>query len=238
MSASAPRPILVIDDEADLRNLLVYKLKEEGFTAEAAATAREGIAAATRLVPAVVILDLMLPDQPGTEVCKKLRADPKLADVAILMLTAKGDEVDRVVGLELGADDYVVKPFSVREVMLRVRALARRSGERAVAKDANGGDARPLRWQGLEVNLAEHRALADGAELTLTPLEFKLLARLLAHPGRAFTRDQLLDNVWNITADVTTRTVDTHVKRLREKLGAYGDAIETVRGIGYRLRQP
>ncbi len=231
------RPILVIDDEADLRNLLLYKLREEGFIAAAAGTAAEGLSEAARLRPGVIILDLMLPDQPGTEVCKKLRADPSLRDVAILMLTARGDEVDRVVGLELGADDYVVKPFSVREVMLRVRALLRRAAERTAAVSAVA-EGKPLHWRGLEVNLTEHRVLADGTELSLTPLEFRLLSRLMTHPGRAFTRDQLLDHVWNITADVTTRTVDTHVKRLREKLGIYGEAVETVRGIGYRLRPP
>jgi two-component system phosphate regulon response regulator PhoB len=229
--------VLVVDDEADLRNLLLYKLREEGYEVEAVGTAAAGLAAAARLRPDVIVLDLMLPDQPGTDVCRKLRGDERTADAAILMLTARGEELDRVVGLELGADDYVVKPFSVREVVLRIRSLARRAADRASARAAVA-EGRPLAWRGLELRPGEHRALADGTELPLTPLEFRLLERFMSQPGRAFTREQLLDRVWNITADVTTRTVDTHVKRLREKLGAYGEAIETVRGVGYRLRPP
>jgi two-component system phosphate regulon response regulator PhoB len=227
--------VLVVDDEADLRNLVVMKLKEAGFVAEGAPNAAQALAAAARLRPVVVVLDLMLPDRPGTEVCKALRADPLLRDAGVLMLTAKGEEVDRVLGLELGADDYVVKPFSVRELVARVRALARRVGDRRAPKPEAPD---MLRWKGLEVDARAHRVTADGEELVLTPLEFRLLSMFLAQPGRAFTRDQLLDSVWNISADVTTRTVDTHVKRLREKLGAYGDIIETVRGVGYRLREP
>jgi two-component system, OmpR family, phosphate regulon response regulator PhoB len=226
--------VLVIDDEEDLRNLLLYKLGEAGFRAEAAATARAGLAAVASLHPTVLVLDLMLPDLPGTEVCKRLRADAAYRDLGILILSARGEETDRVVGLEIGADDYVVKPFSVREVVARVRALARRVSDRRAAPPPT--EERMLRWRELRVDPVAHRAFLAGVELALTPMEFRLLALLLAPPERAFSRDRLLDEVWGITADVTTRTVDTHVKRLREKLGAVGELVETVRGVGYRLR--
>jgi len=230
-------PVLIIDDEPDLCGLLVFNLREAGFEVDAANTGGDGLSEAARLRPAVVILDLMLPDIPGTEVCRRLRADAALGDPAILMLTARGDEFDRVVGFELGADDYVVKPFSVREVVLRVRALARRASERRVAR-AEVDSGRRLRWRGLEVDPVRHRVFADGQELTLRPMEFKLVALLLERPGEVFSRDRLLEEVWGISTDVNTRTVDTHVRRLRQRLGDYGEAIETVHGFGYRLKEP
>ena len=235
-AGAAPDRILLVDDEPDLRQLLLFNLTEAGFTPEAVGTGTAGLEAAARLKPAVVILDLMLPDLPGTEVCRRLRADPQLADVAILMLTARGDEYDRVLGFEVGADDYVIKPFSVRELVLRVRALARRSTERRLAQSAVD-QGRRLSWRGLSVDPVRHRVYADDAELTLRPLEYKLIALLLEHPGRVFSRGELLEEVWGITADVNTRTVDTHVRRLREKLGAFGEAVETVHGFGYRLKE-
>ncbi|MCK6549038.1 response regulator transcription factor [Myxococcota bacterium] len=225
--------VLVVEDEADFRELVAFKLRESGFVVEAAGTAREGLAAARRLHPSVVILDVMLPDQPGTEIVKQLRGDPHLKDVSILMLTAKGEEIDRVVGFELGADDYVVKPCSVRELMLRVRALARRTSDRRTTPP---DEVRPLAVDGLEIDPAAHKALVHGTELALTPIEFKLLLLLASNPGRAYSRERLLGEVWGITAEVTTRTVDTHVKRLREKLGPLGELIETVRGVGYRFK--
>jgi two-component system phosphate regulon response regulator PhoB len=229
--------ILLVDDEPDLRNLLLFNLRDAGFDPEAVGTGAEGLAAAARIRPAVVVLDLMLPDVSGTEVCRQLRADPELGDVAILMLTARGDEYDRVLGFEVGADDYVVKPFSVRELVMRVRALSKRAMERRLARaqSAAAPDAR-LRWRGLEVDVVRHRAYADQTELVLRPLEFKLISLFLEHPGKLMSRAQLLEEVWGISAEVNTRTVDTHVKRLREKLGKYGEAIETVHGFGYRLR--
>ena len=233
---AAPDRILLVDDEPDLRQLLMFNLTEAGFAPEAVGTGTAGLEAAARLRPAVVILDLMLPDLPGTEVCRRLRADPQLGDVAILMLTARGDEYDRVLGFEVGADDYVMKPFSVRELVLRVRALARRSSERRVAQ-GTPDQGRRLSWRGLSVDPVRHRVYADGAELTLRPLEYKLIALFLEHPGRVFSRAELLEEVWGITAEVNTRTVDTHIRRLREKLGGYGDAVETVHGFGYRLRE-
>jgi two-component system, OmpR family, phosphate regulon response regulator PhoB len=229
--------ILLVDDEPDLRQLLCFNLEEAGFAPEAVGTGGEGIAAAKRARPAVIILDLMLPDIPGTEVCKRLRADPSLSDVAILMLTARSDEYDRVLGFEVGADDYVVKPFSVRELVLRVRALARRSSERSIARGAADAGKR-LSWRGLSLDPIRHRVYVDGAELSLRPLEFKLISLLLEHPGKLFSRAELLEEVWGIAAELTTRTVDTHVRRLRERLGAHGDAVETVHGFGYRLRDP
>jgi len=155
--------------------------------------------------------------------------------VAILMLTARGDEYDRVLGFEVGADDYVVKPFSVRELVMRVRALSRRATERRLAR-MSGDTGQRLQWKGLEVDLVRHRVFADKMELTLRPLEFKLISLFLEHPGELMSRSHLLEEVWGISAEVNTRTVDTHVKRLREKLGNYGEAIETVHGFGYRLR--
>ena len=241
-ATNLPDRILLIDDEPDLQRLVVFNLREAGFEADAVGTGADGIAAAVKNRPSVVILDLMLPDIPGAEVCRRMRLDPTLADVPIMMLTARGDEYDRVLGFEVGADDYVVKPFSVRELVLRVRAVVRRAKERQVARDADRPGAsgvdgeKRLTWRGLEVDLRHHHVYADGAEIALRPLEFKLIAILLEEPGRVFTRSQLLEEVWGITGDVHTRTVDTHVRRLREKLGKYGEAVETVHCVGYRLR--
>ncbi len=229
--------ILLVDDEPDIRQLLSFNLREAGFEAEAVGTAAEGLAAAQRARPSVVILDLMLPDMSGTEVCRKLRADPSTSDLPILMLTARGDEYDKVLGFEVGADDYVVKPFSVREVIMRVRALARRSQERTSAR-ATTEAPKALAWRGLSVDIVRHRVTLDGSELSLRPLEFKLVATFLENPGVVYSRAKLLEDVWGITAEMNTRTVDTHIRRLRERLGAHGDAIETVHGFGYRLALP
>jgi len=230
-----PQRLLLVDDEPDLQQLLVFNLGAAGFTVEAVATGAAGLEAALRERPAVVILDLMLPDLPGTEVCRRLRAEPRLDDVGILMLTARGDEYDRVLGFEVGADDYVVKPYSVRELVLRVRALARRSSERFAARRASDAGTR-LVWRGLSVDPVRHRVFVGDAELSLRPLEYKLLAIFLEHPGIVFSRADLLTEVWGVPPDTNTRTVDTHIRRLRERLGPYGEAIETVQGFGYRLR--
>lgn len=229
--------VLIVDDEADLARLLAFNLREAGFAPETAGTGAEGLAAAGRSRPAVVLLDVMLPDLPGTEVCRRLRAQPETADVAIMMLTARGDELDRVAGFELGADDYVVKPFSVREVVLRVRALSRRASERRVAHET-ADTGRRFVWRELALDPVRHRVFLAGEELALRPLEYRLLATLLERPGEVFSRQRLLEEVWGVTAEVNTRTVDTHVRRLRERLGAYEQAIETVHGFGYRLRDP
>jgi two-component system phosphate regulon response regulator PhoB len=164
-----------------------------------------------------------------------LRQDPATAEIGVMMLTARADEYDRIVGFEVGADDYVVKPFSVREVVLRVKALARRSSERLRARLAVDVGRR-LRHEGLEVDPERHRVFVESEEVSLRPLEFRLLALLMEHPGRVFSRAELLAEVWGVTGDLSTRTVDTHVRRLRSRLGPYEDAVETVPGFGYRMR--
>lgn len=230
-----PASVLIVDDEADLGRLLSFNLGRAGFAATTAASAAEALDAAERVKPQVVILDLMLPDMPGTEVCRRLRAHPRLGDVGILMLTARSDDYDRIVGFELGADDYVVKPFNVQELVLRVRALARRVGERRAAR-ANREDGKVIRWRGIRIDAARHRVTADDEELNLRPLEFRLLLALLENPGTVLSRERLIEDVWG--TDVNERTVDTHVKRLRQRLGPYGEGIETVFGFGYRMKEP
>ncbi|HTM19229.1 MAG TPA: response regulator transcription factor [Kofleriaceae bacterium] len=225
----------MIDDEPDLARLLVFNLEEMGFATEAVVNGSDGLAAAARLHPEVIVLDLMLPDLPGTEVCRRLRADAGLADTAVLMLTARSDDLDRVEGFEVGADDYVTKPYNVQEVCLRVRALARRVAELRRARSPAADDGAELRrWRGLEVDLRRHRVRVDGTELSLRPLEFRLLALFLGD-RRVLSRDDILDEVWGADAVVSPRTIDVHVRRLRERLGRYGMAIETVHGFGYRL---
>ncbi len=235
--ASSGDVVLVVDDEEDIRRLVSFNLDEAGFRAVAVETGGAALTTAAKLGPAVVVLDLMLPDLSGTEVCRRLRADPDLADAAILMLTARGDEYDRVLGFEVGADDYVVKPFSVRELVMRVKGLAVRARERRLARGASD-EGKRLSWRGLEIDPVRHRVTIDGAELTLRPLEYKLLAIFIEHPGRVYSRTELLQEVWGISPETNTRTVDTHVRRLRERLGAHSEAIETVHGFGYRLRDP
>ena len=220
--------ILVIEDEADIQQVLDYNLREKGHKVFIASNGEEGLKIAREKRPDLVLLDLMLPGMPGTEVCKTLKSDPATKNTQVVMMTAKGEEIDRVVGFELGADDYVVKPFSVRELLLRVQAILRRSqGEQEAAAGFQFGK--------LRVDREAHRVWADEQELELTALEFKLLVTLYDRRNRVQTRSALLSDVWGIDADITTRTVDTHVKRLREKLGSSGDYIETVRGVGYRF---
>ena len=223
--------ILVVEDETDLATTLEYNLQRDGHDVRVAHTGRAALAeAANDPVPDLVVLDLMLPDISGTAVCRHLRESERTRDIAIIMLTAKGEEIDRVVGFEVGADDYVVKPFSVRELMLRVRALLRRS------QRSEGGDADVFTFGRLRVDREAHRAWVDNTEVKLTALEFRLLLAFVSRRGRVQSRDALLSDVWGIQAEVTTRTVDTHVKRLREKLGAAAGYIETLRGVGYRFR--
>lgn len=236
-SAAESDLVLVVDDEEDIRRLVSFNLDEAGFRVEAVDTGGGALTKAAELRPSVVVLDLMLPDLSGTEVCRRLRATPELADAAILMLTARGDEYDRVLGFEVGADDYVVKPFSVRELVMRVKGLAVRARERRLARGSTDEGQR-LKWRGLEIDPVRHRVTIDGGELTLRPLEYKLLAIFIEHPGRVFSRTELLQEVWGISPETNTRTVDTHIRRLRERLGAYSEAIETVHGFGYRLLDP
>jgi two-component system phosphate regulon response regulator PhoB len=223
--------VLLVDDERDLLSVLDFNLRAAGFETALATSGDQALSHLRRHVPDLVVLDLMLPDLPGTEVCRRIKADPRTRHVPVLMLTAKGDEVDRVVGFEVGADDYVTKPFSVRELVLRVRAVLRRAAPRPAERmrDVVG----PIR-----VDADAHRAFVDGAEVPLTPLEFRLLTTFMARLGRVQSREQLLEDVWEMSSEIETRTVDTHVKRLREKLGSGRDLLETVRGIGYRLVDP
>jgi two-component system phosphate regulon response regulator PhoB len=223
--------VLVVDDEQDLVSTLEYNLSREGFRTLVARTGRAALdLAKSEPSPDLILLDLMLPDLSGTEVCRELRRDEKTREIPVMMLTAKGEEIDRVVGFEIGADDYVTKPFSVRELMLRIKAVMRR-----INTEAPRGSG-PLSFGVLRVDQDAHRVWIEDAEAKLTALEFRLLTTFLSRKGRVQTRETLLSDVWGIQGDVTTRTVDTHVKRLREKLGAAGIYIETIRGVGYRFR--
>jgi len=235
--------VLVVDDERDVCRLLTFSLEQAGFDAAGVPTASEALLSIGRKPPVVVVLDIGLPDISGIEMCKRLRADPELADIGIVMLTALGSREDRIVGLEAGADDYVVKPFDVEEVVLRVRALARRISERDRARTEPPNalaDPRParaiLRSGSLTVDPVAFEVRGDDQLLALRPLEFKLLATLLADPGRVFSRDELLRSVWEIEHG-SVRTVDVHVRRLRLNLGRYADQIETVPGFGYRAKR-
>ncbi|MEN8181867.1 MAG: response regulator transcription factor [Myxococcota bacterium] len=223
------KQILVVDDEPDLVDLVCFNLSEAGYRSESAFSGREAVEKLARSRPDLLILDLMLPDVGGTEICRKVRADPKLRTLPVLMLTARSEEVDRVVGFEVGADDYLTKPFSPRELVLRVRALLRRA-----AGDVDAGS-QILEQGPLHLDLERHRCRVAGEEVELTAKEFQLLETLMRAPGRVQTRERLLDTVWGTEVTVTSRTIDTHLKRLREKLGVAGELIETVRGIGYRF---
>jgi two-component system, OmpR family, phosphate regulon response regulator PhoB len=220
--------IVVIEDEADLASLLDYNLRAEGFTVEVYATGATGLTRIRASRPDLVLVDVMLPDISGTEVVRQLRAGagPR---VPVIMVTARGEESDRIGGLELGADDYVVKPFSVKELVLRVKNVLRRDAEEAATPQ------QVLTHGDLSIDTERHEVKVGGQALVLTHMEFKLLRTFLERPGRVQTRETLLSDVWGIDADITTRTVDTHIKRLREKLGPAGHAIETIRGVGYKL---
>ncbi len=221
-------PILVVEDEDDIRNLVVQQLQREGFAVVSASNGIDALALARKATPSLVVLDLMLPGLNGTEVCRRLRADPETRCVRVIMLSAGAEEIDRVVGFEVGADDYVTKPFSPRELLLRVRAVLRR------APTEGSGDG-PLDFGDLKLDESGHRVWVDGAEVPLTHTEFKLLTTLTRRIGRVQSRGQLLQDVWDAPPDLNTRTVDTHMKRLREKLGVASGHIETVRGVGYRF---
>lgn len=221
--------ILVVEDDVDILQLVDHNLKSADFHVLTAQDGYEALSLAKKHLPQLVILDLMLPGLDGFEVCKELKRSPTTKNIPVLMLTARGEEVDRIVGLELGADDYVVKPFSPRELVLRVRAILRRFSPEESAV---------TRWQrnGLGVDFDSHRVTVDNQETILTATEFRLLAELIRNLGKVLTRDQLLDKVWGYQFDGYARTVDTHIRRLRQKIGPYAEWIETVRGVGYRFR--
>ena len=221
--------ILVVEDDVDILQLVDHNLKSADLHVLAAQDGYEALSLAKKHLPQLVILDLMLPGLDGFEVCKELKRSPTTKNIPILMLTARGEEVDRIVGLELGADDYVVKPFSPRELVLRVRAILRRFAPEESAVTS---------WQrnGLVVDFDSYRVRVDHQETILTATEFRLLAELIRNLGKVLTRNQLLDKVWGYQFDGYARTVDTHIRRLRQKIGPYAEWIETVRGVGYRLR--
>ncbi len=233
MSSPPPKGlVLIVDDERDLRTLLDFNLRQAGWRTAQAETGAEALARARSLRPSVIVLDLNLPDVSGMDVCRLLRADEETRGLPILMLTARGAEEDRVQGLELGADDYLPKPFSLRELVLRVDAVARRR-----SSSSPTGEHKRVEAGRIALDLDAHLCFVDGTELPLTLQEFRLLAYLIQGRGRVRTREELLADVWNASPELETRTVDTHVKRLRDKLGAAGDIIETVRGLGYRIRE-
>lgn len=229
---SSMEKIVVVDDEQDILDVLEYNLTAAGYDVSTATTGSSALALIDRLRPDLVILDLMLPDISGTEICRTLRSTPQGKQLPVLMLSARGEEIDRVVGFEIGADDYVTKPFSVRELLLRVRALLRRSERNVSAKKGA-----PIHFGKLRIDRDAHRVWVDSEEVVLTALEFKLLVTLFERKNRVQTRSSLLEHVWGIHAHISTRTVDAHVKRLREKLGAARDYVETVRGVGYRFKE-
>ncbi|MCE1228508.1 MAG: response regulator transcription factor [Firmicutes bacterium] len=222
--------ILVIEDEKDLQQILAYNLRKEGYEVLQAMDGLTGLSTAKARKPDLILLDLMLPDLQGTEVCRELKADGTTRDIPVLMLTAKGEEIDRVLGFELGAEDYVVKPFSVRELLLRIQAILRRTQGQAVSDPSA-----ILEFGKLRIDPQAYRAWVEGQEIQLTSIEFRLLLLLYERRNRVQTRAALLQDVWGLQADTETRTVDTHVKRLREKLGSTESYIETVRGVGYRF---
>ena len=229
--------VLVVDDERDVCRLLTFSLEQAGFEATSVTTASEALLAIGRKPPAVLVLDVGLPDLSGLEVCRRLRADGELGDIGVVLLTALGSREDRIVGLEAGADDYVVKPFDVQEVVLRVRALARRISERDHARSEPAAQGRAVLHSGtLTVDPVTFEVRGDGRLLALRPLELKLLMTLMTEPGRVYGRDELLRSVWEIEHG-SVRTVDVHVRRLRINLGEWADQIETVPGFGYRAKR-
>ncbi len=224
--------ILVVEDERDIQDIVAYNLQQAGYEVVLASRGDDAVRLAKLQRPDLVLLDLMLPGLSGKEVCQAIRRDSATATTPVIMLTAKGEEVDRVVGLEVGADDYVTKPFSMRELMLRVQTILRRSSAKGAAPAESS-----FEFGCLRVDVAAYRAWVENREIELTALEFKLLVTLHERKKRVQRRETLLNDVWGISADVTTRTVDTHVKRLREKLGTAGAFVETVRGVGYRFSE-
>ena len=220
--------IYIVEDEPDIRETLKYNFSNEGFEVFTAPDGEEALSNIKKVLPDVLILDLMLPGVSGLDVCKSIRADDDISDMSIIMLTAKGEEIDRVIGFELGADDYVTKPFSVRELILRVKVLLKKQRESLVENKL-------VTFGPIRIDLDAHELKINDKEIVLTALEFKLLQHLVKRKGRVQTREQLLGDVWGYSAEVTTRTVDTHIKRLREKLGNTSDYIQTIRGVGYRF---
>ena len=225
----AKQKILAVEDDKNISRLIVYNLEKAGFDCKAAMSGEEALNMAQKETFDLIILDLMLPRLDGLEVCRILKQDKDSQKIPVVMLTAKGEEVDRVVGLELGADDYIVKPFSPRELVLRIKAVLRRNEPK---KEENTG---VLTADNLTVDIECHKVIAQKKEVELTAMEFRLLVTLMERRGRVQSRDRLLEDVWGITSDIDTRTVDTHIKRLRSKLGRAGNLIKTLRNVGYKF---
>jgi len=220
--------VLVVDDEPDVIDLIRYSLEQAGLKVESATSGAEALLSARKLEPQLILLDVMLPEMDGLEVCKAFKADPRTAGIPIIMVTAKSGEIDRVIGLELGADDYVTKPFSPRELVLRVKKRLQQAAPGGPPKET-------FRFGPLAVDVARHQVTVRSKRIELTAKEFKLLVALIERAGRVQSRDQLLRDVWEYDAPIDTRTVDTHVRRLREKLGSAARHLDTVRGVGYRF---
>jgi two-component system phosphate regulon response regulator PhoB len=224
------KSILIIEDEKDIVDLIEYHLKQSGFSVMSALDGPTGLERARKKSPSLIILDLMLPGMDGKDICRSLKSNPLTQSIPVLMLTAKAEETDRLIGFELGADDYVTKPFSPKELVLRVKAILRRKGI-----DQEGE--KIIRIADLLIDIDRHQVSIKKNPIRLTSTEFKLLVELASKRGRVLTREHLLDRVWGYTYEGYARTVDTHVRRLREKLGPLGDSIETIRGVGYRFRE-
>jgi len=223
-------PILIVEDERDISELVEYHFKQSGFSVASAPDGSSALEQVKRRRPTLIILDLMLPDMDGKDICRALKSNPLTRSIPILMLTAKADELDRVVGFELGAEDYVTKPFSPRELVLRAKAILQR-------KEPIQESEKIIQVGGLLIDVEKHLVSVNKKPVPLTHTEFKLLLELVLKRGRVYTRDILLDRVWGYTYEGYARTVDTHIRRVREKLGTMGEYIETIRGVGYRFRE-
>ena len=221
--------ILIIEDEPDIRKTLEYNISREGYEVISASSLSEGRQKLESASFTLLLLDLMLPDGSGLDLCRELKQDKSLSAMPVIILTAKDDEVDKVVGFELGADDYVTKPFSVRELILRVKAVLKRGASQSDNMEVQ------RQFGQLKIDVDSHEVFVNEEMVSLTALEFKLLRQLVDRRGRVQSRDQLLSDVWGYSSDVTTRTVDTHIKRLREKLGDMGKYVQTIRGVGYKF---
>lgn len=225
--------VLVIEDEPDIRKTVEYNLTREGYEVSGCGSISEAKTLLENPNFSIILLDLMLPDGSGLDLCKQIKSNPETNEIPILILTAKDDEVDKVVGFELGADDYVTKPFSVRELILRVKAILKRNTK--TNSSSNQIHEINRNFGSLKIDLESYEVFINDEEVILTTLEFKLLNQLIERRGRVQTRDQLLTDVWGYSSDITTRTVDTHIKRLREKLGSMGKYVQTIRGVGYKF---
>lgn len=231
MEGASKKNILVVDDEADVAELVAYHLRAQGYTVELTQEPHRVIAHARTFQPNLVVLDVMMPGLSGIQICRLFRADPQLKRIPLIFLTAKAEASDRIIGLEAGADDYLCKPFSMQELLLRVQGLLRRSSEPEAAEHKQLKAGRVL------LDVDHHEVWVEERLIDLTATEFRLLRLLMERRGRVQSRDSLLLNVWNYETEIETRTVDTHIRRLREKLGREADLIETIRGVGYRIAE-